>query len=551
MFTGMNVNHHSNKFSPYTLFEYIFIIGMACVPLFSNFPYRVNIFLSWEGAFRMSQGQLPFKDFGTPLGGIYWVIPAIFFKILGPQMITLVKAQVFLNIISGLSFRSILKSLFVSPAIRALSVVVFVISYSFFNFWPWYNHTVIVYQLLSFAFLFQAFNCEGSRKRNLKLILAAITTMMAFYTKQDAGAMGLLISLTLLFYLGVSQKKWQGLLIYTLSTFLFLLIYAGFFSRYGISYWFNLGQDPHSARVSGFDLAESFFGFSQWIKFYLFIILLLLLSFSKSIKHFFSGTSDILFFILTLGILVEAAIFQVTSYTPPDNNIFFHSFAFAFIMHRLHISGIISLNNKWFFCVCLLGILIWWSGNYWKYLQRVVSRTFIEKKPNSYENGENVVNRKTYIIKQTPELGIPLNKWVLSDLSTLKGIYLPVPTIEGITRLRKMPLFQNKSNLKVLNMSELTSLAAEIPFELEKGSHYPLWYHLGVGMFNKQAAFFEQRVRDQYYDIILFENIPALNNFYPFRVRDSLKLHYNMVDSFMAPRRGETSGFIEVYSRVK
>src|SRR5687767_15931951 len=113
--------------------EFAIIILLASVPLFTSFPYRVNIFLSWEGAYRLSQGQLPYRDFGTPLGGMYWVIPAIFFKIFGPQLITLVKAQVFINILAGISFRAILKNLEVNRGIRFVSVLLFCISYSFFN----------------------------------------------------------------------------------------------------------------------------------------------------------------------------------------------------------------------------------------------------------------------------------------------------------------------------------------------------------------------------------------------------------------------------------
>jgi len=48
--------------------EVFIIVMLALVPLFLRLPYRVNIFLSWEGAYRISQGQLPFRDFGTPLG---------------------------------------------------------------------------------------------------------------------------------------------------------------------------------------------------------------------------------------------------------------------------------------------------------------------------------------------------------------------------------------------------------------------------------------------------------------------------------------------------
>ncbi|MEO8712078.1 MAG: hypothetical protein ABI405_08160 [Parafilimonas sp.] len=61
----------------------VFIIIAFCfVPVFLSFPYRVNIFLSWEGAYRLYLGQIPYKDFGLPMGFTYWVVPAIFFKFL-------------------------------------------------------------------------------------------------------------------------------------------------------------------------------------------------------------------------------------------------------------------------------------------------------------------------------------------------------------------------------------------------------------------------------------------------------------------------------------
>jgi hypothetical protein len=69
-------------------------------------------------------------------------------------------------------------------------------------------------------------------------------------------------------------------------------------------------------------------------------------------------------------------------------------------------------------------------------------------------------------------------------------------------------------------------------------------------MFNKDAAVYEKRIAAQQYDLVLFEYIPTLNNFYPFRVRDSLISHYQKIDSFPAPRRGlETKGMIEVYTK--
>ena len=96
-------------------------------------------------------------------------------------------------------------------------------------------------------------------------------------------------------------------------------------------------------------------------------------------------------------------------------------------------------------------------------------------------------------------------------------------------------------------MSELTPLAVEMTYKLEKGPEVPLWYHLGVAMFNKEAAQYENKIRNNQYDLVIFEYVPSLNNFYPFRVRDTLINSYQKIDSFPAPRRGDTQGEIEIF----
>jgi hypothetical protein len=65
-----------NRRTAFSVVEILLIVSLACVPLFATFPYRVNIFLSWEGAYRMSQGQIPYRDFGMPLGYMFgWFRP--------------------------------------------------------------------------------------------------------------------------------------------------------------------------------------------------------------------------------------------------------------------------------------------------------------------------------------------------------------------------------------------------------------------------------------------------------------------------------------------
>lgn len=540
-------NINRPKLLSYT--EIALIVILAAVPLFVSFPYRVNIFISWEGAYRISEGQTPFRDFGTSLGGMYWMIPAFFFKIFGPQLITLVKAQFFINVVSGLAFRSILKSCKVQYGIVFIAVVLYCFSFSFFNFWPWYNHSVIIYEFVGLAFLLKGINSTNVRSGYIWLILAALFTTFSFLTKQDGGGMAFMICNVLLVYIAFLEKRWLSLVTFIASFVIFFLIITQVIFSGGFSYWFNHGQAPHTARISVAEILEEFFSSSQWIKFYLFLILLIIIGRFAKWKFWLQQKHEMLFLLLVICILGEAAIFQVTSYTPPDNNIFFHSFAIAYLLHAFALGGMISFNGLKNVLLGAFGVMIWWSSIYWKYLQRMVDRVFPADTEVVSASGENVVNRKTYMLnKDTTE--IPMSEWTFTNLKSFEKIYMPAPTVEGIERLMNMPLIKDKTKpLSVLNMTELTPLAVEIPYELESNQAYPLWYHLGVSMFNKEAEMFEQRIAALQYDLILFEEIPNLNNFFPFRTLDYLNKYYRKVDSFMAPRRGDTKGTIYVFVR--
>ena len=529
--------------------EIFILVGVAIAPLFATFPYRNNIFLSWEGAYRISQGHLPYKDFGMPVGYMYWVVPAAFFKLFGTQMFTLIKAQVLINLLSGFAFRSIFRSLEIHPGIRFVSLLVFSLSYTFVNYWPWYNHTVIVFELIALAFLMKFLLHPG--RKYAWLSLSGIFAFISFFTKQDAGTLTFLLCMGILIYNSTVEKNWLPVLIFAGSFLIAGLAMILPFLQYDFGYWFNYGQAPHTSRISAGDIIKEFLSSSQWIKFYLLMISVLLLAGIKNWKEYWQNKKQVIFALLTLGILAEAAIFQVTSYVPLDNNIFFHSFAIAFILYLL--SSILPLNlDTWKpIALCTAGVLLWWSQTYWKYVERFL----LKSSDNAIETTRylgytyaDVVNRNTYMI-ELDTTDIPLHMWKVPKLKSFQKILLPGPTVDGIDRIINMNLVKSKKGLKVLNMTELTPLAREIPFELEKGSHYPLWYHKGVSMFEKETRMFIDRVESKYYDLVLFEYIPYLNNFYPFEVRESLQQHYKLVDAFPAPRKPSSHAWVEVYVR--
>jgi len=531
--------------------EVVTILLFAIIPLFTGFPYRINIFLSWEGAYRIANGQLPYRDFGMPVGYMYWVVPALFFKIFGAQLLTLIKAQVFINIIAGFAFRSILYSVRVSAPIRFAGILLFVLSYSFPNYWPWYNHSVIVYELVALAFLLKYLTYTNNRFGYLDIILAGIFTFCSFFTKQDGGALGFVICFVLMGYEAILEKKVIPLFTYIGAVILTGLVFILPLSGYGFSYWFNHGQPPHSSRVSITDIVSEFLNGSAWIKFYLFVILLLLIPAFTNFREYWKQKQFMIFALLTLGILAEAAIFQVTSYVPEDNNIFFHSFAAVFILSLLTNYLPVKFSEIRYGMILTVGVLLWWSPSYWKYIQRFIlspsQQELTYMSHAGYRYG-TVVNRNTFMI-ELDTTDIPLSAWRVPAYKSFEKIMVPGPTADGIDRLMKDSSIRNKPGLKVLNMSELTPLAAELPYDLEKGPDYPLWFHKGVAVFDKETDMFVDRINSNYYDLVLYEYIPYLNNFYPYQVREALMKNYNRVDTFIAPRKPTSHAWVEVYKK--
>jgi len=380
------------------------------------------------------------------------------------------------------------------------------------------------------------------------MIVSCLFLFVSFFTKQDGGFLGFAIACVLVFYNALVTKKWKDF-------FLFLFCYAviGFliilpFTKYSFGYWFNYGQPPHTARLSFQDLLNEVLAESQWIKFYFLLIVIIVVFKIRNTKNFFSHQNEMLFLLLTLGILTEALIFGMTSYTPPDNNIFFHSFAIAYIITGLAQITSVDVNRLPYFSGLVLLILFWWSGGYWQYLNRIASRISPahETANNDSLPAENIINEHTYMLNLDTNYYEDETTWTTIDsLKSFQKIYLPPSTIAGIKRLEQMPVFKNK-NAAILNMTELTPLDYEFGYKLETGENYPLWDHLGVCMFNKQCDDFSNKIKNRNYNVVLFENIPSLNNFFPFRIRDSLQVYYHKTDSFLAPRR-PTNGTIEVY----
>jgi len=441
-------------------------------------------------------------------------------------MYSLIKAQVFINLIAAFSFRSILKLLNVSPPVILLSVLVFCFSYISFNFWPWYNHLVIVLELVAIYFVLLAINQTTQWKSITSLFLSAFFVLWSFFTKQDGGALGFMIVYGILAYDLWLTRSWKKVLIFTGAFILLAMVFILPLLPYDFLYWFNYGQAPHDSRLVLMDFLNQIVGWAYWEKFFLLIITLVVIDKARAGRAFFTNRNEFLFAYICAVMILEALIIQVTSDEPHNGEAFFYAFGFAYCISHIKLS--FNLFNWRYLGVCMVLIVFWWTGIYWRNIKRVIS-----DKPVVLEKVEKRAKHKYRLAK---------------EFKSLDKLYLSVSTIDGINKVKNLEVFKNKKDVKVLNMSELTSLAYEVPFV--PLTNQPMWFHQDVSIFQKGVDEFCMKIRNMEYDVVIFETIPTneVINFYPMDVKACLDEYYQHEFKFLAPRTPEES-FIDVYTK--
>jgi hypothetical protein len=480
--------------------------------------------MAWEGAYRLYLGQVPYQDFGLPIGYGFFIFPLVAFFIFGPTLKSLLISQVIVNIIISFTFKAIVKRLGLNEERALIAVFVFLLSYTFLYFWPWYNFTAIMYEMVGLYFILRLIESDSVKKNYGYLAGAAFFIFLTFFTKQDYGGLALIFALILITYIAWLKKTW----IYLPAFGLFYLFSAAIlilpFINTDFGYWFNYGQAPHNNRLYLSSIFEEIMLESQWEKFYLLVLtMVLIMKFSTSTFNI-RDHKFVIFFLMVSGIVVEALITKSTSGNSLENTTYYHAFGVAFILGQLP-DNFIPQKIRWIVPASIV-VFIWWSGEYWKYAGRV----FKFHKP--VMRGQSILDASFQA------------SWTLSDMKTFRGIKLPSETINGLQRVHSLPIFNSTKELKILNMTELTSLAKEWNYTPLIGA--PLWYHQDVAIFPKQIDELCRSIANKEFDLVMFQTIPGLTNFFPNDLRNCLIDNYKLKDKFIAPRK-EGDSFIEVY----
>ena len=245
----------SDKYIDYAIIFACALIGI-CFLEFRDLVYFRDYSIIFEGAYRLSLGQIPFRDFGMPVGPVSFLIPAILFKAFEPNWTYFMWSQQVLNVFQLFLIYCIFSKLNISPLVKRGAVVLHAVLYLTFLTHPWYNVSGWIMMLAAGLFAL------GSNR--ISFALAGLFAGLAFLAKQDFGILSFVISIIFISVKSIGcqnnldlralkNRKNINDLISNLIVFLlfaaliiFAFIYGTDVEKFG--YWFNYGQEPHKHR---------------------------------------------------------------------------------------------------------------------------------------------------------------------------------------------------------------------------------------------------------------------------------------------------------------
>ena len=483
---------------------YFLVICYALVNLFyfqRHFLLFRDYAILWEGAYRVSLGQIPFTDFGTPVGPVSFLIPAIFFKLLNPSWLVLQMAQLFENgLLIGLAFL-LLKRLQFTRANINKAIACFSFFYLIFLSHPWYNSGAFLCFLASMVLLL------GSGYT--AFIASGLMAGLCFLSKQDYGVMNfclgaLVILLTqadqtgpykkLTFHFGVlSDPRRIGIIFGTLFLFFaaFILPIVGLILSVDSSqffYWFNYGQPPHEIRK-----------IHIW-------------DFVNHGNLFVPACIGFYYAYRTLRIdLLFAGIFFICSFVVLSTSGLDYTGFYYFLFLPLLVQTVIDrqiVKNKWISILLLIAVLSC-SAFPMKYLYRLVQTTILARaEPYSFR----------YLYVTRPVQSYPPTMPYFQNVMGSDDSVQMIEQLQEIAKDQTAALNrQANSGLKVLNMSELTPLYAEL--RSVPPLHYPLWYHTNIALFPKEIALIDRDIDNTVFDVVILQNAHGQGNFEEFLAR--------------------------------
>lgn len=447
-----------------------------------SFAYFRDYSITFEGSYRLLLGQIPYRDFGTPVGPVSFVLPALFFKLFGANWTVFLLTQQFENVALLLLIHGLLRKLQVRPLVRHLSLLAYTLFYLLLLSHPWYNTTGV---MLMLAATWLAMHNSAAAAAGAGLLAG-----LAILCKQDFGLLTLLIAG---FYVALvrfgsdlttiapdlKQLKnaalWRAtgvrLAAFFAPAVLVVVVFILATDPAQFGYWFNYGQPPHDRRsISLKDLLGNSFGTLGTI------------------------TAIIALLRNNLRLLTAAIFLTAASVSRTTSGLgFTHYYFVAFI--PVIVDEFLRLKIRW---KELLLIVVTYAS----------MRVMIRPATDLYRELESIVlGKPEHFFFDHRLLSRPLAPMPASLQAFSVKTQAPQETIDAISELKQLATRMRERNagaaLRVLNMTELTPIYAELGAQPPTG--LPLWFHTKVSLFPEQIQKMDAILSSETYDLILIQ----------------------------------------------
>ncbi len=449
------------------------ITGIIClVAIWTLEPFRHFLFfkdygITWEGAYRIYRGQIPFNDFSSPIGPISFLIPSMFFLALGPSWHSFEIAQLAQNSVFLLTAFYILRKLGCRPIQISISLLLFTLFYLIFLSHPWYNSTATLFFFLTLA--------ATLAQNHYAFFWAGVLSGLAFLTKQDTGVLSIIsVGFIALFsqkneYL--LSKRSTNLLKSITGAALVLLIFYLLIGASNFNAWI----------MNSFDLA---------------------LQRGNGINDFLSGVPLLLLGILCFGrfliskervLLYAAVIFGSSFANIQTKALFFTTFYFTLFLYISIDCFARRIKGRGIYLLALMSTFAL-SSLYRPAVSLInLGETTILEMPEPFSFNRLSVTK--------PLISSP------SDMQVLKDIWAPMETFEVISEVRRLAdEIHSKTGHPslILNISELTPIYGELNIDPPK--NIPLWFDPEISISKEEANFIYQKIHQNEFDIVIFQS---------------------------------------------
>jgi hypothetical protein len=193
----------------------------------------------FDGGYRILSGQVPFKDFVTPIGPIPFLAQTAFFSIFGVSFSSYLVHSCIANAVAALCAISITRTLFPERTYLSLSAGVLTAIWFYPSFGtPYPEHTAFflgfpALALIAFAL---ASTSTGQLTRNLVIFASGMLSALAILSKQNAGILittacfGLILASCC--WKDTSRRDWSLPGMFVVGLFATLAIFLAWLYRY-------------------------------------------------------------------------------------------------------------------------------------------------------------------------------------------------------------------------------------------------------------------------------------------------------------------------------